>query len=291
MSLKVEENIIDLPEDEYSLRSKIEELELELRRSFLALCQLIADREHKNVHKENTEPVKSLEDVPSEEQLWEPEDYEIPKHCIPIRCDVREAPWDLLLKSIDNFDAIMMDPPWQLATANPTRGVALGYNQLSDECIACLPISKLQKSGFMFIWVINAKYRTALQLFERWGYEFVDDISWVKYTVNRRFAKNHGFYLQHAKESCLVGFKGKLPKNFRGNVVCDVMCSERRGQSQKPDEIYEIIERMIPNGRYLEIFARKNNLRDHWVSIGNEVIGEPCENPTACAQLNDTTAQ
>lgn len=26
-------------------------------------------------------------------------------------------------------------------------------------------------------------------------------------------------------------------------------------------------------GRYLEIFARKNNLRNFWVSIGNEVTG------------------
>ena len=29
----------------------------------------------------------------------------------------------------------------------------------------------------------------------------------------------------------------------------------------------------MPNGRYLEIFARKNNLRDYWVSVGNEVTG------------------
>jgi mRNA (2'-O-methyladenosine-N6-)-methyltransferase len=34
---------------------------------------------------------------------------------------------------------------------------------------------------------------------------------------------------------------------------------------------------MIPNGRYLEIFARKNNLRNYWVSIGNEVVGEMLE--------------
>jgi N6-adenosine-specific RNA methylase IME4 len=27
-------------------------------------------------------------------------------------------------------------------------------------------------------------------------------------TVNRRMAKGHGFYLQHAKETCLVGKKG-----------------------------------------------------------------------------------
>lgn len=29
----------------------------------------------------------------------------------------------------------MMDPPWQLATANPTRGVALGYSQVRVELV------------------------------------------------------------------------------------------------------------------------------------------------------------
>ncbi|GJQ15220.1 hypothetical protein GpartN1_g7011.t1 [Galdieria partita] len=259
-----------------SLQAKIEETELELRKRFLELCQIVTrltpceDDGQPGVEKDKTDNIEEC--IPIEEQLWEPEDYEIPPHCIPIRCDVREAPWDRLTQVVENFDAIMMDPPWQLATANPTRGVALGYNQLSDECIASLPIHKLQKNGFMFIWVINAKYRTALHLFQRWGYQLVDDISWVKYTVNRRFAKNHGFYLQHAKETCLVGFKGVLPSHFCGNVVGDVICSERRGQSQKPDEIYEIIEQLIPHGRYLEIFARKNNLRNYWISIGNEVV-------------------
>lgn len=28
----------------------------------------------------------------------------------------------------------------------------------------------------------------------------VDEVVWVKMTVNRRLAKSHGFYLQHAKE-------------------------------------------------------------------------------------------
>ena len=27
-------------------------------------------------------------------------------------------------------------------------------------------------------------------------------------------------------------------------------------------------------GRYLEIFGRKNNLRDFWVTVGNEVTGQ-----------------
>lgn len=68
----------------------------------------------------------------------------------------------------------MMDPPWQLATANPTRGVALGYSQLTDADIENLPIPALQpRSGYLFVWVINAKYKFCLDLFDKWGYECV----------------------------------------------------------------------------------------------------------------------
>ena len=66
----------------------------------------------------------------------------------------------------------MMDPPWQLATSNPTRGVALGYSQLTDDDIAALPVPMLQQEGgFLFVWVINAKYEWTLDLFDKWGYE------------------------------------------------------------------------------------------------------------------------
>jgi mRNA (2'-O-methyladenosine-N6-)-methyltransferase len=53
----------------------------------------------------------------------------------------------------------MMDPPWQLATSQPSRGVAIAYDSLSDEKIADMPIEKIQNNGFIFIWAINAKYR------------------------------------------------------------------------------------------------------------------------------------
>ena len=54
----------------------------------------------------------------------------------------------------------------------------------------------------------------------------------VKKTVNGKIAKGHGFYLQHAKESCLVGVKGN-PK-YNKNSCSDIIFSLRRGQSQKP---------------------------------------------------------
>jgi len=68
---------------------------------------------------------------------------------------------------------------------------------------------------FIFLWVINSKYRFALDLLEHWGYTLVDEIAWVKHTSNSKLAKSHGFYLQHAKETCFVGKKGNDPKNLK----------------------------------------------------------------------------
>ncbi|RIB09348.1 MT-A70-domain-containing protein [Gigaspora rosea] len=196
------------------------------------------------------------------------EEFEAPEWCVPIKADVLTFEWDVFAKECQ-FDVILMDPPWQLATHAPTRGVAIAYQQLPDICIEELPIPKLQKNGFLFIWVINNKYSKAFDLMRKWGYTYCDDITWVKQTVNRRMAKGHGFYLQHAKETCLMGRKD--PPGCKHSISSDVIFSERRGQSQKPEELYEMIEELVPNGNYLEIFGRKNNLRDYWVTIGNEL--------------------
>ncbi|KAJ2078503.1 hypothetical protein H4R24_004422 [Coemansia sp. RSA 988] len=197
-------------------------------------------------------------------------EFRAPEWSVPIRANVMNFEWEKLAESCQ-FDVILMDPPWQLASQAPTRGVAIAYQQLPDVCIESLPIQLLQTNGFIFIWVINNKYTKAFQLMKQWGYTYVDDITWVKQTVNRRMAKGHGYYLQHAKETCLVGKKGADPQTLQRSVASDVIFSERRGQSQKPEEMYEIIEQLIPGGNYLEIFGRKNNLRDYWVTIGNEL--------------------
>ena len=127
------------------------------------------------------------------------------------------------------FDVITCDPPWQLSTANPTRGVAISYDTLSDKEILAIPFDKLQTDGFLFVWVINAKYRFALEMMATYGYKLVDEIAWVKQTVNGKIAKGHGYYLQHAKELCLVGMKGNVRGRANFNIESDVIFTPRRG--------------------------------------------------------------
>jgi mRNA m6A methyltransferase catalytic subunit len=49
-----------------------------------------------------------------------------------------------------------------------------------------------------------------------------------------------------------------------------------RETSRKPDEVYEIAERMVGADRgvrKLEIFGRKHNRRTGWMTIGNQLDG------------------
>ena len=52
----------------------------------------------------------------------------------------------------------------------PAAGVALGYDQLTNQDIMNLPVPQLQHHGYLFVWVINASFWFALQLFAKWGY-------------------------------------------------------------------------------------------------------------------------
>lgn len=42
--------------------------------------------------------------------------------------------------------------------------------------------------------------------------------------------------------------QGDDPPGCRHGIGSDVIFAERRGQSQKPEEIYELIEELVPNG-------------------------------------------
>ena len=60
-----------------------------------------------------------------------------------------------------------------------------------------------------------------------WENRLVDEIVWVKVTNSRRLAKSHGFYLQHAKEVCLVAKRGADPVGYQKNAGSDIIFAPR----------------------------------------------------------------
>ena len=53
-----------------------------------------------------------------------------------------------------------------------------------------------------------------------------------------------------------------------GLLACSLVCSSR--PVCRVDR-YQLMEELVPNGSYLEIFGRRNNLHNGWVTIGNEL--------------------
>lgn len=63
----------------------------------------------------------------------------------------------------------------------------------------------------------------------------------------------------------------KFPSWCNRGLDTDVIVSEVRETSRKPDEVYGMIERLCPGGRKIEIFGRKHNARPGWLTIGNQL--------------------
>jgi len=197
-----------------------------------------------------------------------------PPHSVAIPADVTDFDFAALGEAVHRscgrlFDVLVIDPPWKVASANPTRGVAIKFPTMPDAAIARLPVRCVQDQGLLFLWVVNGRHAFGIQTLLGWGYRYVTSVAWVKQTSKGNLAKGHGFYLQHAKETCLVGMKGTaLGVRVPRRTVIEAV---RREQSRKPDELYAIIEEAAPNGMYLELFGRRHNLRDNWVTIGNQL--------------------
>ena len=179
-----------------------------------------------------------------------------------INCDIRNFDCSILGK----FDVIMADPPWDIHMDLP-------YGTLRDDEMKNLPVKKLQDDGVIFLWVTGRATELARECLEIWGYKRKEELVWIKTNQLQRLIRTGrtGHWLNHSKEHCLIGYKGN-PKLNR-NVDCDVLVSEVRETSRKPDEIYELIERMKPGGRKLELFARPHNRRQGWISLGNQLPG------------------
>jgi len=179
-----------------------------------------------------------------------------------LNCDVRSLDMSVLGK----FNVIMMDPPWQI-------NMSLPYETMDDQTMLNLDIASLQTDGICLVWVVTRALELGRRCLARWGYRYAGDIIWLKIDQLFRLRRmgRTGHWLNHTKEHCLIGFKGKLPTHR--NIDCDVIVSQTRETSRKSEEIYGMIERLYPGARKLEIFGRQHNTRPGWLTLGNQLDG------------------
>ena len=197
-----------------------------------------------------------------------------------INCDLRYFNLEYLRACVGNFDVVLVDPPWRIAggqrTSAPNRPMftnnrwGVNYDTLSNQEILDIPVECLASRGLCFLWVVSSQLSAGLECLQKWGYDYIDKITWVK-KKRRKLHVSHGYHFLHSTETCVVGIK--RPFEFLGKITNDVIFADVREKSRKPDELYHIIEAMLPGARKIELFARNHNLRRGWLSLGNE-LGE-----------------
>ncbi|KAI0721817.1 MT-A70-domain-containing protein [Cerioporus squamosus] len=187
-----------------------------------------------------------------------------------LNCDLRRFDYSVLGK----FHVIMADPPWDIHMSLP-------YGTMTDDEMRAMPIPTLQDEGLLFLWVTGRAMEIGRECLRVWGYTRVDEVVWVKTNQLQRVIRTGrtGHWLNHTKEHMLVGVKTvtdehgnlKFPSWVNRGLDTDVIVSEVRETSRKPDEVYGMIERMCPGGRKIEIFGRRHNTRPGWLTLGNQL--------------------
>lgn len=159
------------------------------------------------------------------------------------------------------FPVLLIDPPWRYEDAEPTRAVENHYPTMSAAELAALDVPAADDS-VLFLWTTSPKLREAFDLLDAWSFEYRTCLVWVKDRIGM------GYYARQRHELLLVAKRGALPVPDPQNRPDSVITAPRGEHSAKPDLVYEFIERMYPQYRYCELFARKS--RAGWVGWGNQ---------------------
>lgn len=162
------------------------------------------------------------------------------------------------------YSVIYADPPWDISQKG-ARGAAQHYDLMTLARIKDMPIADLaDDNATLLLWVTNGALPAGLEVMRAWGFEYKTNAAWDKYYMGL------GLYFRGSHELLLHGTRGKAPFKFRGQR--STLQFPRQEHSRKPEEMIPLIERVLPDGPYLELFARQrpSSHRD-WSVWGNEI--------------------
>jgi N6-adenosine-specific RNA methylase IME4 len=172
------------------------------------------------------------------------------------------------------FSTVLADPPWRFQ--NRTGKMAPEHRRLSRYAtmelpeIMALPVFEaLAPTAHLYLWVPNALLPDGLQVMRAWGFEYKSNIVWHKVRKDGGSdGRGVGFYFRNVTELVLFGVRGKNARTLApGRRQVNLIPTQKREHSRKPDELYDIVEACSP-GPYLELFAR--GTRPGWTGWGNQ---------------------
>jgi N6-adenosine-specific RNA methylase IME4 len=186
----------------------------------------------------------------------------------------------LLLYADDTrFRTIYADPPWRFMNRTgkmaPEHKRLSRYSTMTMDEIYELPVATIAaEQSHLYLWVPNALIAEGLETMKRWGYEYKSNLVWYKIRKDGGpDRRGVGFYFRNVTELVLFGVRGKNNRTLKaGRTMPNLIGTRKRRHSQKPDEMWGVIEQCSPAPR-LELFAR--HFRHGWHQWGDQVEAPP----------------
>lgn len=160
------------------------------------------------------------------------------------------------------FRVIVADPPWDYTKRDgDATHRMLSYATMSTDQICALDVAaRAHEDGcILWLWTTNAFMRDAYRVLDAWGFQEKTILTWAKNKMGL------GDWLRGKTEHAILAVRGK-PTHVLHNESTLLEAAVRE-HSRKPDEFYELVERMCPGGK-LEMFAREP--RSGWSCWGAE---------------------
>jgi N6-adenosine-specific RNA methylase IME4 len=172
---------------------------------------------------------------------------------------------------------ILADPPWDFKIFDESgmqRTPGAQYPCMETAEIAALSVPAADDC-VLFLWTTAPHLLQALDVMDVMkarGFEYRTNLVWTKDKIGL------GFWFKNQHEHLLVGVRGDIPAPLPSCRPASVIEAVRREHSRKPDEVYELIERMYPELPKIELFAR--NSRPGWDAWGNQAPDDDLSIPT-----------
>jgi N6-adenosine-specific RNA methylase IME4 len=165
----------------------------------------------------------------------------------------------------DKFSLVYADPPWSFEfVPAENRAVQNHYPTMSFEQLSLLPVWSIAEDNCVLaMWAPACKLDEALRLIKAWGFTYRTCAVWTKDKLGL------GYYFRNQHELLLIAIKGEPATPKPEDRSSSVINAPRTIHSEKPDQAYEILERMYPDFRRIELFARKT--RPGWAAWGNQL--------------------
>ena len=162
------------------------------------------------------------------------------------------------------YGVIYTDPPWAYdRPAFPSMGQE-NYTDMTLEELKRMDVESIaEDNALIFMWSCGPILKQSIELIEAWGFSFRT----VAFVWNKKIP-TPGKYTMPMCEYILVGKRGVIPKP-RGIQNARQHFSIAKGKhSAKPKIFRELIQKMFPTQKKLEMFARIP--LDGWDVFGNE---------------------